>query len=533
MVTEAKSEELEIECQTSEYMSGLPLTLLMLSLCIGTFLVSLDRTIITVPIPQITADFKSTADIGWYGAAYSLTSCGCMPLYGRAYQSFNVKWTFLGSMAVFALGSLVCAATPTSDGLIVGRAIAGLGNAGAVTGGMAILTHVVALEKRAIYNSFVLMMYTIGAIAGPLFGGLFVDKATWRWCFWINLPVIVLTSFTFYFTFKPKPNNKASKNFIARLFELDLPGGTILLAAAVMFFTALQYTSAGNSWGTARVIGLLVGSGIATLIFITWIWHKQDNALIPLGILKDHRVAASCVMGFFVYGTIATQAYYLPTWFQAIKGDSAIQSGVHMLPYTLGACVSSLLSGAFVNKTGLYTPPAVLGSAIAAVGSGLLATLAVNSSPGHWIGYQVLASFGAAMAIAQGYIAIEVALGKATSSIGLAAMLASQSFGASVFVAVGNTILQDSLLRAAERAGLQGIDISQVIGAGATKFRVLVSPEDLPAILKAYNSSLQKLFYSVIPLVALSVVVSCFLGWKRIAVEARISEGSLSDRDEK
>jgi MFS family permease len=355
----------------------------------------------------------------------------------------------------------------------------------------------------------------------------------WRWCFWINLPVITLTSLTFYFTFKPKPTRQLSKKFITRLLELDLEGCIILLVAAVMFFTALQYTAAGNNWGTPRVIGLLVGSGIATLIFIGWIWHKQDEALIPLGILKDRRVAASCVMGFLVYGTIATQAYYLPTWFQAIKGDTAIKSGVHMLPYTLGACVSSLLSGAFVNRTGLYTPPAVLGSVIASVGSGLLATLAVNSSPGHWIGYQILASFGVSMAIAQGYISIEVALGKATSSIGLAAMLASQSFGASVFVAVGNTILQDSLLKAAEKAGLQGVDIAQVMGAGATEFRVLVPAQYLPAILQAYNSSLQKLFYSVIPLVALSVVVSCFLGWKRITVEGQLNGGSLADSDER
>jgi MFS family permease len=111
------------------------------------------------PVPKITAEFKSTSDIGWYGAAYSLTSCGCIPLYGRAYQSFNVKWTFLITTAVFALGSQVCATTPTSAGLIIGRAIAGLGNAGATTGGMVILTHTVALEKRAMYNSIVMMMY--------------------------------------------------------------------------------------------------------------------------------------------------------------------------------------------------------------------------------------------------------------------------------------------------------------------------------------------------------------------------------------
>jgi hypothetical protein len=295
-----------------------------------------------------------------------------------------------------------------------------------------------------------------------------------------------------------------------------------------MFFIALQYTSSGNSWGTPRVIGLLVGSGVTTLILVGWQWYKGGDALIPLNILQNRRVAASCVMGFLIYGTLATQGYYLPTWFQAIKGDSAIQSGVHMLPYTLGACVSSILTGAFVNRTGLYTPPAVLGSAIAAVGSGLIATLPVNSSSAYWIGYQVLTSFGVAMAIAQGYIAIEVALGKATSSIGIAAMLASQSLGASIFIAIGNTILQNSLLAAAGRPDLQGIDIPQVIRAGATEFRVLVQVEYLPALLEVYNSSLQHLFYSVVPLAALSVVVSCFLGWKRIEVEAKINEASMS-----
>jgi MFS family permease len=266
---------------------------------------------------------------------------------------------------------------------------------------------------------------------------------------------------------------------------------------------------------------------------VVWQWRKQGDALIPLDILRDRRVAASCVMGFLIYGTIATQAYYLPTWFQAIKGDSAIKSGVHMLPYTLGACVTSILSGAFVNRTGLYTPPAVLGSAIGAVGSGLLATLAVNSSPAYWIGYQFLTAFGVAMTIAQGYIAIEFALGKATSSIGIAAFLACQSLGASIFVAVGNTILQDKLLGAAGRSNLQGIDIPLVIGAGATEFRVLVPVEYLPAVIEVYNSSLQKLFCSVIPLVALSIVVSCFLGWKRITVKAKVNEASSSSGEKK
>jgi MFS family permease len=184
MATPTSSSIPDARAHLTGYMSGLPLALLMLSLCFGTFLVSLDRTIITVvsssniqasfcgemliysagqPIPKITAEFHSTADIRWYGAAYSLTSCGCIPLYGRAYQSFNVKWTFLISMAFFALGSLICAATPTSTGLIIGRAIAGLGNAGATTGGMVILTHAVALEKRAMYNSIILMM----CVSGP------------------------------------------------------------------------------------------------------------------------------------------------------------------------------------------------------------------------------------------------------------------------------------------------------------------------------------------------------------------------------
>lgn len=340
--------------------------------------------------------------------------------------------------------------------------------------------------------------------------------------------MIALTCLTFFFTFKPKTADSPLKSFTKRLLELDLLGSFLLLVAAVMFFVALQYTSAGNSWGTPRVIGLLVGSAVTTLIFMGWQRHKGSDALIPLEILQDRKVAASCVLGFLVYATIATQAYYLPTWFQAIKGDSAILSGVHMLPYTLGACVSSILTGAFVNRTGLYTPAAILGSVLAAVGSGMLATLAVNSSSSYWIGYQVLTAFGVAMSIAQGYIAIEVSLGKATSSIGIAAMLAAQSLGAAIFVAVGNTIFVDSLLGGAKGVNIPGVDLQQIIDAGATEFRVLVPEVYLPALLKVYNTSLQKLFLSLAPLAALSVVVSCFLGWKRITIEATIPEASVS-----
>ena len=316
--------------------------------------------------------------------------------------------------------------------------------------------------------------------------------------------------------FKPRTNTSSTSSLPAKIMGLDLTGNVILFAAAVMFFLALQFNERGLEWKSPKIVGLLAGSGATMVVFIAWQGYRGDRALIPPSIVLQRSVAASCLGAFFIYGTMLIHSYYLPIWFQAVKGDSAISSGVSMIAYVLANAIFSLLAGIVVTKAGYFTPPAIIGSAIGTVGCGLLATLQVNTPSSKWIGYQVLVSAGLGIAIQQGLIAVQSVLRLDQVSIGLAAVVCFQSFGGAIFVSVGNSILQNELLKSAAASHLPGIDIHAVITAGVTEFRSFVPKDALPALLVAYNQALQKVFIAAIPLSGLAFIASLGLEWKSV-----------------
>jgi hypothetical protein len=316
------------------------------------------------------------------------------------------------------------------------------------------------------------------------------------------------------------------KSFLYRILELDLVGNVILLCASIMLFLALQYTEQQVPWSSAKVIGLLTGSGLTFIIFIIWQWWKQDGALMPPRILRQRTVAAACAAGFLIYSAILIQTYYLPMWFQGIKGDSAIHSGVNMIPYVVANALFSLLAGIFVSKNGYFTAPAIIGMVLGTVGSGLISTINPDTSSSRWIGYEILASAGIGMAIQQGFTAVQIVLPLDEVAIGTAAVVAFQSLGGAVFVSVGNTILQNSLISAADNNELPGVDIQAVIDAGAAEFRKHVTAEQLPALLQVYNRALQKVFVAAIPMAGLAVFACACMEWRSVRDGRRGDEES-------
>lgn len=357
----------------------------------------------------------------------------------------------------------------------------------------------------------------MGATAGPLLGGVFTDLVTWRWCFYFNLPVGGATLFSMVLYFHPPRRHAlAQQSFLYRIGELDIIGNAILLGASIMLFLALQYTEQQIPWSSSLITGLLVGAGVAFIIFCVWQWWRADAALIPPRILKQRTVCASCVIGFFIYAAILIQTYYLPIWFQAVKGYTAIKSGVAMIPYVAASAIASVLAGLFVSKNGYFTAPAIIGCTIGAVGCGMITTITPSASAGKWIGYEILASAGIGLAIQQGFSAVQIVLPLDEVAIGTAAVVAFQSLGGAIFVSVGNTILQNDLLSASHQDKLPGVNIQAVIKGGASEFRKRVPPEAIPKLVAVYAKALQKVFVAAIPMAGLAFVAALFLEWKSV-----------------
>jgi MFS family permease len=294
-------------------------------------------------------------------------------------------------MVVFEIGSIICATAPTSTAFIVGRALAGIGSAGIGTGGIIIFVDLLPLQKRPKYQGSIGASFGIAAIVGPLLGGVFTSKATWRWCFWINVPIGALAVMVLFLILpsNPPPKKHGGESFKQRLMQFDPVGTAFLLPGLVLVLLALQWGSNQYAWSSTRVIvSLVLGLVLLIAFAICQLW-AGDNGTIPPRILGQQSVASTAGVSFGLGSALLILTFYLPIWYQAIKGLSAEAAGVRLLPYFLGTVIFVIGSGILVSKIGYYTPVLNVGTALVIVGCGLFTTFQVDTSTAKSLGFQV------------------------------------------------------------------------------------------------------------------------------------------------
>ncbi|KAJ7111214.1 MFS transporter [Mycena epipterygia] len=512
----ASSQSHDLIAAEDDFPHGIRLALLTLALCLSVFVVSLDNTIIATAIPKITDEFKSLDDVGWYGSA--CTTAATQLLFGKFYTFLPIKWVYVTAVSIFEIGSLICGAAPTSNALIVGRAIAGLGSAGIFSGALIIVANTVPLAKRPIYSGMIGGMYGIASVAGPLMGGVFTDKVTWRWCFYINLPVGAITLAVLVFFFKMPASGVVEPQpatFMQRLALFDPFGTLVFIPGIVCLLLALQWGGSKFPWNSARIIVLFVVFGILISTFVgVQIW-KQERATIPPRLLKQRSIWSGALFSFSIGSSFFILAFYLPIWFQSIRGVSAVHSGIDNLPMILSLVVASIVAGGLITKFGYYTPFMIVSSVLTAVGAGLISTLKVDSGHTKWIPYEIICGLGVGLGMQQPILAAQAVLDLKDVPIGTSMIMFAQTLGGALFISIAQNVFTNKLVSGLI-ANVPGVSPSLVLSAGATSLKDAVPQEFLAGVLFAYNEAVVAAFYVAVAMACISLVGALVTEWRSI-----------------
>lgn len=443
--------------------------------------------------------------------------------YGKLYTFFSTKIVYLCAIGIFEIGSLICATAPNSIALIFGRAIAGLGAAGMFSGSVLILAHSVPLERRAAYTGLVTGMFGVASIVGPFLGGVLVDRATWRWCFGINLPIGIVTMVVVgFFVRTTTGNNDKNLSLREKVSQFDIPGTITLIPSLVCLLLALQWGGSIYPWSDARVVALLAVFGILLVAFLIQQIFMGNSRTIPLTILRNRSMVFASLFAICVSAAVFVAVTYLPLWFQAVRQTSALRSGVLITPLILGFVIFSIIAGIFTSKIG-YSNPSMIASAIfTSVGAGLLTTFSDATGSSKLIGYQALYGFGVGFGLQQPVLVAQTALSEADVPLAISVITLVQTLAGAIFVAAAQSVFQ-SHLASNIKAVVPGFDPIDLFGAGATNALKLFSNEELPAVKSAYSAAITDTFYIILALSCLSMVGALGTGWTSMKKRESVS----------
>lgn len=502
----------------SDYPSGAKLWLTLAALSFVIILGGLDFSIVGVAVPAITERFHTIADVGWYSVSYRLTACVSQFAWGQVYTLFSVKRALSIAIVIFLVGSAVSAAATSSVMFVVGRAVTGVGSAGVLGGVFTALMVIAPLRIRPILTSLLGALEAISMVTGPIIGGLLTQNASWRWCFYLNLPVGGLALVCLVLFLKDSPPSGAEKEPLSWkqiLAKMDLVSNLFLVGSLTSLFMALSWAGTEYAWSSATIIGLLVTFAVCLCIFVFAQYKSGDEATLPPRIMKQRSVMAGALFSLCLNGALGVLEYYIPIYFQVVRGWTPAKAGYMMLPITVGFNISLLIQGFCTSWVGYYTPFMILSSIILPVGAGLITTWTTETNLARLIVYSGIIGFGSGLAFEVPQIAVQTVLSEEDSALGLSVTLFAQNFGGAIFISIAQQVFTSQLL-----ANLEGkvpnLTPTTVQSLGFVDLPDSSMNSSSHEILAGMENSFLHVWYIAVSLACVMIVGSLAMEWRSV-----------------